>query len=187
MAGSERDVDRLSRIDISRKRGKSETLDRFMSYLSEMGIPHEGYVYKEPWEATCVDIAESLGIPKEEMAKVLILRTDDRFVMAVIPVEWQIDPEKLRGMLQVEEIRQANSREVERLFPDYDPDAIPPFGNLSQVRTCLDVSLLENESIALQVGTRRHILRLKIADFARLSCPCVGDFRLRPHRMTIIY
>jgi prolyl-tRNA editing enzyme YbaK/EbsC (Cys-tRNA(Pro) deacylase) len=187
MAGFERDVDQFSRVDFSRKRGKIETLERFMSYLSDLGIPHEGYVYKEPWEATSAEIAEGVGIPIEEMAKVLILRADDCFVMAVFPVDWQVDLEKLKEMLKVKEIRPATSREVERLFPDFDSDAVPPFGNLCQLRTCLDVSLLENESIAFQIGTRRHILRIKIADFARLSRPCVGDFRLRPHRMTIIY
>ena len=105
-----------------------------------------------------------------------VVRVDDRFAMAVFPVEWQVDLEKLIGMLQVEEIRPATFREVERLFPDYDPDAVSPFTNLSQLRTCLDVSLLENESIAFQIGTRRHILRFEIEDFALLSCPCLGDF-----------
>jgi Ala-tRNA(Pro) deacylase len=187
MTGFERDVDRLSRVDFSRKEGKSEILKRFMSYLNELGVPYEGFTYKEPWEATSAEIAEGLGIPKEEMAEVVILKANGRFVMAVLPVDWRIDPEKLKEMLRVKEIRPATAREVERLFPDYDPDAIPPFGNLCRLRTCLDIALLENESIAFQVGSRRQILRIKLADFARLVCPCVGDFRLRPHRMTVIY
>ena len=125
---------------------------------------------------TAQEVAATEHISGYMFAKVVVIKADNRFVMAVTPAPRLIDTEKLRHILGAETVRLAEEREMEALFPDCEVGAEPPFGNLYDLETLLDYQLALHEDIVMQAGTHRETIRMRYADYARLVRPTVADF-----------
>ncbi len=76
-------------------------------------------------------------------------------------------------------MRLATEREFAELFPQCEPGAMPPFGNLFGLPVFVDASLAADDKIVFQAGTHTDTVRLRYADFAALAQPWVGDLTLR--------
>ena len=51
-----------------------------------------------------------------------------------------------------------------------------PFGNLYDVPVFVDEALAEDEEIAFNAGTHRHVIRMRYEDYERLVEPEVAAF-----------
>ena len=160
---------------------------RLTAYLKQMDVPFEVFLYAEPWVCSPSELALSLGIPAEIMSEVIVLKAEDNLLMAVLPAKWLIDLERMEEILHTREVRLATEEEIRRRFPTCEIGSIPPFGKLYNLRVFFDSALMENEDIAFQAGNRRQVVKMRIRDLARLVCPCLGDFHLRPLRMASRY
>jgi len=58
-------------------------------------------------------------------------------------------------------------------FPDCEPGAMPPFGNLYGMEVFVLEDLAEDEEIAFNAGTHTELIRLKYRDFANLVHPTI--------------
>ena len=112
------------------------------------------------------------------LAKVVIIKADDRFVMAVLPSKYKVDFERLSDVLGGEHVRLATEGEFQELFPDCGVGAMPPFGNLYGLEVFVDESLAEDEEIVFQAGTHLRVIKLRYQDFADLVHPKVTNFYL---------
>jgi Ala-tRNA(Pro) deacylase len=110
------------------------------------------------------------------VAKVLIIKERDGFVMAVVPAATQVDVDRLNGLIGHDDVRLATIEEIRRVVPDCTPGSIPPFGALYGLRTFVDNRLLTAPEITVPAGSPSAAIRLRSIEFRRLVDGEAGDF-----------
>ena len=122
--------------------------------------------------------AQSIHEPGRRVAKGVLVRAGDSYVLAVLPATTRIDPAKLAEILNAAELRIATEDEVGRIFRDCERGALPPFGHVYGLPTVVDEGLAEGERIVC-VGNQRHeALRLSFADYLAIEHPLVSRFAI---------
>ena len=114
------------------------------------------------------------------MAKVVIVKVDTRFVMAVLLASWNVDLHRLKTVFASHSVRLATENEITGLFPDCELGAMPPFGNLYKLPVYVDQSLTEDKEIVFQAGTHSDAIHMRYWDFAALVFPVVAEFHRSP-------
>lgn len=147
---------------------------KLKEYMDENGVSYKVSTHQEVY--TAQEVAATLHVPGKDIVKVVIVKTKDKYVMAVLPADHKVNVDKLRTALQDPEARLATEGEFKSLFPDCDVGAMPPFGNLYDVRVYVDKSLSEDEEIVFQGGSHVETVRMKYSDFDQLVGPEVIDF-----------
>ena len=156
-------------------------LKRLQSYLDANKIPYE--VVSHPKAYTAHDMAHTLDVAGELVAKVVVVKADRYFVMTVLPSTWRVDVKRLRDVLDADDVRLATEAEISNLFPDCQVGTMPPFGNLYGVEVYVDQFLTEDETIVFEAGTYVGAMKLRYKDFADLVRPKVGEFHLEPSKI----
>jgi Ala-tRNA(Pro) deacylase len=130
-------------------------------------------VYNHPTAFTAQEIAASQHVHGRELAKVVILKVDGDFVMAVLPASRLVNLEKVRAAVGAEEIALATEAEFARLFPGCEIGAMPPFGNLFGLPVYVDAELELDKAVFFNAGNHQQTVRLRYRDFKRLAQPAV--------------
>jgi Ala-tRNA(Pro) deacylase len=125
---------------------------------------------------TSQEIAASAHIAGGEIAKTVMVKLDGEMAMAVLPAPEMVDLERLAAQSGAQQAVLADEQEFERLFPGCELGAMPPFGNLFNMRVFVDKSLADHEEIAFNAGSHVELVRLGYADFERLVQPKITQF-----------
>lgn len=125
-------------------------------------------------------VAETLHLPEQEMAKVVIVKVKERFVTMVLPATAQVDFQRLRKIFGTHRVRLATEEEIAQLFPDCEVGAMPPLGTLYGLPVYVDRSLTGDEEIVFEGGTHSEAIRMRYWDFAALVFPVVAEFNRPP-------
>ena len=137
---------------------------------------HASYTQVSPAPARSSEYAASpLHVSGKEVAKTVAMRAGKQIVLAVLPASYHINPEKL-GKLVGASVAPVPERECSQLFPDCQPGAVPPFGELYGLPVYLDETLARAPEIIFSVGTLSDGIRMGNADFLRLAKPRVCSF-----------
>lgn len=147
-------------------------------YLDREYAHYDVLPHPEAFRAAAV--AQTLHTPEKEMAKVVILKVNERFVMTVLPASWQVDLHRLKTVFAAHQVRLATEDELKDLFPDCELGAMPPFGVLYGLPVYVDHSLTEDKEIIFEAGTHSEAIRMRYADFAALVFPVVAEFHRSP-------
>jgi Ala-tRNA(Pro) deacylase len=125
---------------------------------------------------TAQETAAAAHVPGKALAKTVILKTDGKMIMAVLPASRKLDLGLLREAVGVNKVEIANETEFKDMFPECDIGAIPPFGNLYGMDVISEGILAENEEIAFNAGSHTELVRLSYKDFLELVKPNVASF-----------
>ncbi len=125
-------------------------------------------------------IAATTHIPGKELAKTVMVKIDGKMAMAVIPASYRVNLRLLKETTGAKKVELAEEMEFKHMFPDCDPGAMPPFGNLYDMEVFVAESLAEDEEIAFNAGTHVELIRMAYADFERLVQPVVLRFSTAP-------
>jgi Ala-tRNA(Pro) deacylase len=147
---------------------------KLKAYLDENKVSY--HVLKHHERFTSPEIAEALHVPGQEMAKVVMLQTDGRLVMAVLPANHYVNLAAFAGVAKASVAVLATEEEFKETFPDCEVGAMPPFGNLYGLEVFVDRSLTGDESIVFEAGNHHEAVKLRFGDFERLVQPTVADF-----------
>ena len=128
---------------------------------------------------TAQDVAESVHISGKEMAKTVIVWMDGAMAMAVLPAFSMVDFTRLKEVTGTAGIEMASESEFKDRFPSCDVGAMPPFGNLYNMKVFVDALLAEDKEIAFNAGTHYELIRMPYADFKRLVKPVEVGFGFR--------
>lgn len=153
-------------------------LKRLKEYLDRETVSYEILAHPEAY--TAPELAEALHVPGKDLAKVVMLKIGERFVMTVLPANWKVDVKRLKDILGTSHIRLATEEEFKGLFPDCEVGTMPPFGNLYNMEVYVDQSLTRDEEIVFQAGTHYEAVKLRYTDFAKLVHPTVAEFHVPP-------
>ena len=151
-------------------------LNRLKEYLDRQKVPYEVLTHGKVY--TAKELAQALHVPGQNLAKVVMLKVGERFVMTVLPATWKVDLHRLRDIFQAHQVRLATEEEFRGLFPDCELGAMPPFGNLYDLDVYVDRSLAEDVEIVFPAGTYQEAVKLRYQDFANLAHPKVAEFHM---------
>lgn len=142
--------------------------------LRRRGLPFETILHDAAYDAQ--RLAKAMHTPGDNVAKTVLLRSDDGYVVAVLQATHQIDFEKARHALAAHRLELATELESYEHFPDCEIGAPPPFGSLYGMRTLVDRALAEDEEVVFKGKTNDEAIRMKYNDFADFEEPLVADF-----------
>jgi Ala-tRNA(Pro) deacylase len=124
---------------------------------------------------TAQEVAAAGHVPGREVAKVVVFRDaggDD--LMVVVPATVRVDPASVEHATGRSGLRLATEAELERLFPDCEVGAMPPFGSLYELRVYLDPCLEKDRKLYFQAGNHRELVEMDLAEYRRLAHPVTG-------------
>jgi len=147
--------------------------DRLEGYFREQGVVFE--VKEHPTAYTAQRIAATEHVPGRAFAKVVIARSDGELVMLVLPASSMVDVAKVAGAIHGEQVGLASEEEFAPTFPDCEPGAMPPFGNLYGLPVYVDPAMGKSDHVVFQAGTHGVTMSVAYEDFERLAQPTVAD------------
>ena len=128
---------------------------------------------------TAQGIAAAAHISGKELAKTVMISIDGDMAMAVLPASEQVNLDSLKIALKAKKVDLASERQFRDRFADCELGAMPPFGNLYNMKVIVDETLTHDKEIAFNAGTHLELIKLAYADFANLVEPSVLRFSRR--------
>ncbi|NTU53797.1 MAG: YbaK/EbsC family protein [Chlorobiaceae bacterium] len=142
---------------------------RLRDYLDSHHIRY--FVISHSPAYTAQEIAASAHVSGKEMVKTVMVTIDGRMAMALLPAARHLDFELLRDFCGTSLVMLAEEKEFGILFPECEPGAMPPFGNLYGMEVYADDVLEESVEIVFNAGAHTELLRLSWVDYRRLVNP----------------
>jgi Ala-tRNA(Pro) deacylase len=146
--------------------------------LEEMLRAHEA-VYERPQHCgavTAQELAAATGVSGWSVAKVVVIKERDGYVMAALPASCVLDLDRIKGFIGHGDVRLATVEEIERVTEGLPAGAIPPFGGLYGLRTFVDLILANQPEITMPAGDLASSLRMRGSEYLRLAQARLGDF-----------
>jgi Ala-tRNA(Pro) deacylase len=147
---------------------------RLEEFLAARQATYETIVH--PAAVTAQEQAAVMHAPGQHVAKVLIVKERDGFVMAIVPAATDLDLDRLKGFIGHGDVRLASVEEIRGVVPDCPPGSIPPFGALYGLRAFLDQRLLKAPEVTMPAGDPASAIRMRWSEFERLAEARPGDF-----------
>ena len=143
-------------------------------FLKSHSVAFEVIVHRPTFDAQ--RMAQAVDVPGREVAKTVLLRADDTYVVAVLPATRRIDLVKAGQVLGTDHVELATEIEIEQHCPDCDIGALPPFGSQYDMKTLVEESLTADKEIVFEGNTHDEAIRMTYDDFERIEQPLVASF-----------
>ena len=135
------------------------------TFLEVNDIPYDLVPHR--MTSTSMNSAQSARIKAEQLAKPVIFEDDIVYLMAVIPANQHVKIGKLNQLLN-RKMGLTTETELEELFEDCVPGAIPPLGPAYNIQCIIDDELFEYHDIYFEAGNHEELVHIKGEDFQRL-------------------
>lgn len=146
-------------------------LERLRVFLDKN---HAEYTHTEhPLAYTAREVASVEHLPAREVAKSVVVFGDGSYHLVLVPANRLVDFHEVRLALGLNQARMATEDELNRLFPDCELGAMPPFGSLYGIPVYLDENLAGEETIAFNAGSHKDVVHMTTAEFRRLATPSI--------------
>jgi Ala-tRNA(Pro) deacylase len=154
--------------------GGQMPVQQLKEFLDGQGVKYVVIIHSPAF--TAQELAASAHLSGKMVAKTVVVRLDGQLAMAVLPASEKVDVRRLREAIGARTLELAGEQDFRARFPDCEPGAMPPFGNLYGMDVYVADSLAEDEQIAFNAGSHTELIQLAYADFARLVKPKVLAF-----------
>lgn len=134
-------------------------------YLQKQGVDYD--IMAHPRSYTSMDTAQVSHVPGDHLAKSVLLRDAQGYLVAVVPATHRLDLDLL-GRLLDRPVQLATETEVGALFGDCDFGAIPPCGTAYGLETVVDDALIRQREIWFEGGDHEELVRVDGAEFDAL-------------------
>ena len=131
---------------------------------------HEGVNFELIEHSRTLDsthAAQAAHVPGAQLAKGTLLKDDQGFVIAVVPATRKVDLGAMHRHLG-RPLGLATEGEVESVFGDCEPGAVPPLGAAYGIDSVLDDSLMEAPDIYFEAGDHRGLVHVSGTEFRKL-------------------
>ena len=149
-------------------------------FLQQNNVDFEVMKHQETYEAQ--RMAHAVHVSGHHVAKTVLLRTGEpsEWIVAVLPASREINLQKAQQQMAVDTLQLASEQAIADRCPDCDVGALPPFGSHYGMKTIVDATLVDDDSIVFESNRHSESIRMKYADFARLENPQVVSFAQQP-------
>jgi Ala-tRNA(Pro) deacylase len=139
---------------------------RLRQYLDSQGVDYD--TVPHPRTSTSAGLARAAHVPKDQVAKPVVVHHGDGYVLAVVPSTHRVELGTLRDILG-ERPGLAAETEVARLFDDCEIGAVPPIGAAYGVPVILDESLDRTADVYFEGGDHTTLVHIGRAAFRALT------------------
>jgi Ala-tRNA(Pro) deacylase len=147
---------------------------KLKTYLDKNKIKYSTLKHKEAF--TAQEIAAAQHIPGKQVVKSVLIKADDKYVLAVLPAIHMVDFSSLKKALNAKKVSLATENEINKVIPDFEIGAMPPFGSMFDLPVYADSTLKEDKEIVFNAGTHKDMVKMKYKDFEKLAKPALGEF-----------
>jgi Ala-tRNA(Pro) deacylase len=147
-----------------------------VDFLQTRHVWFETFFHRPASSAT--RLAGCIHVPGWSVAKSVLVKVGDKFVLAVLSATSRVDLGTLGAALQAVpgSLRLATADEIGRIFENCEPGAIPAFGRLYGLRTVVDASLADAGVIIFGTNLRHLGLKMHFRDYEGLEEPLRAEF-----------
>jgi Ala-tRNA(Pro) deacylase len=145
-------------------------VERLQRLLDRVDAKYDVITYATAF--TAQQVAHNAHVTGRRLAKVLVMRDDAaQDFMVVLPAYRQYDPIAMREATGRQGLRLENELELQRLFPDCELGAMPPFGQLYGLPMWVDRCLAREPDIFFEAGNHHELVHMRWGDYAQLAAP----------------
>ena len=137
-------------------------------YLSDHDIDYDVLTHKATQSS--LETAQASHVSGGSVAKGVVLKTGDGYLLAVLPASRHISIRDLSERFD-QRIEFASEAEIEAIFSDCVPGAVPPVGPAYGLDTIIDDSIDDLQDVFLEGGDHMTLVHLKFDEFMR----AIGD------------
>ena len=139
-------------------------------YLERREIDYQ--LEEHPHSEYSMQTAEMAHVPGDALAKGVLVRDDDGYLMVVLPADFHIELESLRRLLG-QEVSMVDEPTLAGVFDDCEPGAVPPVGMAYGIKTIWDPesSLGKLDEIFFEAGDHQTLVCMSGVQFHELMAP----------------
>jgi Ala-tRNA(Pro) deacylase len=135
------------------------------SYLERENVHY--HLRHHPYTETAMTSAFAARVPAHRVAKGVVLKDEEGFVMAVVPSDRKVDIEAVNRSLN-RLLAPATQKDVKILFRDCQAGAVPSLGQAYNMKVIWDDSLATEQCCYLESGDHSELLEVDKESFVRL-------------------
>ena len=135
-------------------------------YLAAENIKYD--VMPHQRTASSTRTAEVCHVSGDCLAKGIVLRRDGGYMLAVLPASHHLHLSELRTRFG-SDVDMAKEAEINQLFRDCAPGAVPPVGKCYGLDVIVDDSIEAQPEIYIEAGDHETLLHLSHEQYARLT------------------
>jgi Ala-tRNA(Pro) deacylase len=135
---------------------------KLRNYLNRCGVTFDEVPHRYTMQAS--KAAEASHIPGGRVAKGVLVRAGDEYLLAVVPASLHVQLHELERWLG-RPVSLADEQETVTLFSDCALGAIPPVGAAFGLEAVLDDQLLDGEEIYFEGGDHQTLVHLQPSDW----------------------
>lgn len=147
---------------------------RLKEFLDENHVKYVTMIHSKAY--TAQEVAALLHVSGNMFAKSVILKSGDRYLMAVLPATFRVNMDLFEQVSHTKNVELASEEEFEKLFPKCEIGAMPPFGKIYDLACFVDSSLSKYDDIFFNATTHSEVIKMKYADYEKLEKPVIGTF-----------
>jgi len=151
----------------------SKVFEKILQLLERAGVEYE-LLRHEPVR-TAQEASKIRGTSIKEGVKAIIFAADGEPFLICVSGDRRIDSKEFKRTYGVKDLRLLSPEEVLQLT-GLEVGAIPPLGKAMNLPSYLDRAVLENEYVCFNAGSHTRSIRMKTADFVKLTTSEIGDF-----------
>ena len=145
----------------------ADVLQSLRAFLQAARVPFVEKLHEATF--TSEESARARGEPLKIGAKALVVKTDDRFRLLVLPADRKLDSQAVKRQLGAKKFRFADAGELLQLT-GLVPGSVPPFGEpILKLDLFADPALCDNEKIAFNAGSLTTSIVMASADYRRVA------------------
>ena len=126
-------------------------------WLEQQEVAYE--LVPHPKTYSSKDSASAAHIREDHIAKAVILKDEQGFLITVIPADQWIKLHSVNEALN-RNLEMAAEKEVDQLFNDCEPGAFPPIGQAYGLEVALDESLTTLANLFFEAGDHEHLVHI---------------------------
>ncbi len=134
-------------------------------YLEDLDVEYDVLVHSHTVSASRT--AQKSHVPGDQIAKAVVLKSEDGFLVAVLPASHHLDLARLSSWLD-RPVGLATEDEASALFPDCALGAFPPLGAAYGVEAILAEDLAEQPEVYFEGGDHASLVHVSAAQFRNL-------------------
>lgn len=136
-----------------------------IKYLDERGINYE--LVEHAHSPTAEASAHQAHVPVHQVAKAVVLRDSDGYVVSVLPANHSLEIDWVNEEMG-RQLEMAAEDEFKKLFADCELGAVPAIGDAYGVPVIWDDELAYTADIYIEAGDHEHLIWLERRDFKKL-------------------
>jgi len=138
---------------------------RLEDFLEASGLAYE--IRPHPRSACSAQTARRSHVPLHQLAKPVLLADEYGYVLALLPAARRIDLDRLGAQLH-RDLELASEAEIDALFRDCEPGALPALGQPWEIPTVYDDALLALRDVYFEAGGHDDVVCMRGSDFLEL-------------------